>query len=462
MTKAHQVASLQHTLRRFVSAEQGNIAVIFAIVAVPIISFLGAAIDYSRANNARTSMQSAADSAALMVSKDLASGVITADQVAAKAQAYFNALFTNRDTSSVALTTTYIAKDSKGASTVVVNGTASITTDFMRVVGFPSMALNTASTATWGGTRIRVAMALDVTGSMNDNNKLSAMQTSAKSLIDTLHGLAITADDVYVSVVPFAQMVNVGKTNKAATWIDWSDWDENYGNCSSYSYKTKSSCQSANRTWTPETHNNWTGCVTDRNQPYDTTSDPPTTTATSYTAVKYEQSGSDICPAQILPMTSLYSASNVLTVKAKVDELKASGGTNQPIGMAWAWQSLRGGNPLNAPAKDPNFLYNDVIILLSDGLNTIDRWPAYGNGTVQYDGQIDARQRLLCDNIKSKTSGRSPTVFTIQVNTSGDPESAVLKYCADAGQFFPISTSAGIDAAFKAIGTSLSKLRVSR
>src|ERR1700686_3758488 len=64
-------------VRRFARADQGNIAVTFGIICVPLITFMGAAVDYSRLNAARSSMQSALDSAALMVSKDLTSGVIT-------------------------------------------------------------------------------------------------------------------------------------------------------------------------------------------------------------------------------------------------------------------------------------------------------------------------------------------------------------------------------------------------
>jgi Flp pilus assembly protein TadG len=55
--------------RRFPGADQGNIAVIFAFAALPIVSFVGAAIDYSRANSARSSMQAALDSTALMLAK---------------------------------------------------------------------------------------------------------------------------------------------------------------------------------------------------------------------------------------------------------------------------------------------------------------------------------------------------------------------------------------------------------
>src|SRR5882757_10653183 len=81
--------------RRFARADQGNIAVIFCIALVPIISFVGAAIDYSRANRARSSMQAALDSTALMLSKDLSQGLISASDVDAKAGAYFKALYTD-------------------------------------------------------------------------------------------------------------------------------------------------------------------------------------------------------------------------------------------------------------------------------------------------------------------------------------------------------------------------------
>ena len=64
MSRASIVSHLRAAARRFVGADQGNIAVIFAIAILPVISFVGAAIDYSRANSARSSMQAALDSTA--------------------------------------------------------------------------------------------------------------------------------------------------------------------------------------------------------------------------------------------------------------------------------------------------------------------------------------------------------------------------------------------------------------
>src|SRR5471032_2224649 len=129
-------ASLRNRLRgaatRFIRADEGNIAVIFAIALVPIIGFVGAAIDYTRANSARSSMQAALDTTALMLSKDLSEGTITTSQIATKAQAYFTALYTNTDAKSVSISATYTASSSLG-STIQVNGSGAVTTDFMKV-----------------------------------------------------------------------------------------------------------------------------------------------------------------------------------------------------------------------------------------------------------------------------------------------------------------------------------------
>ena len=134
---------------RFAKADQGNIAVLFAIAAVPILSFVGAAIDYTRANSARSSMQAALDSTALMVAKDLSDGTIKASDINTKAQAYFKALYTNTDAKAVTVTATYTASTGQG-STIKINGSGNVPTDFMKVAGFPQIGFDTSSTSALG------------------------------------------------------------------------------------------------------------------------------------------------------------------------------------------------------------------------------------------------------------------------------------------------------------------------
>jgi hypothetical protein len=91
-------------------------------------------------------------------------------------------------------------------------------------------------------------------------------------------------------------------------------------------------------------------------------------------------------------------------------------------------------------------------VILSDGLNTQNSW--YTNAS-----QIDARQQILCDNAKAA----GITIYSVQVNTGGDPTSAVLQYCApNASSFYMITSASQTASVFNQIGTQLSKLRVSK
>jgi hypothetical protein len=385
-----------------------------------------------------------------MLSKDLSSGTITASQISAKAQDYFKALFTATSAlPNVTVNATYTASTSMG-STIQVNGAGPYTTTFMKIAGFPTLDINAGSTSAWGNVRMRVAMVLDVTGSMADNGKMAAMQTAAKNLIDQLSALAKNTGDVYISIVPFSKDVNVGSSNYSKSWIDFTDWDAANG---SWSCTSGNNNNCNNWKWTPANHNTWTGCLTDRDQDYDTKNTTPTSSnsSTLFPAEQYAycNSSNSAYIQPIMPLSYDWS-----TLKSQIDKLVPTGNTNQGIGLAWGWMTLSTGDPMNAPAKDTNYTYKDAIILLSDGLNTQNRW--YSNAS-----QIDTRQKKLCDNAKAQPYNIN--IYTVQVNTGGDPTSSVLQYCAsNADQFYLVTSANKTVDAFKTIGDSLSKLRVAR
>lgn len=446
----HSVSGkLRSTASRFIGDREGNIAVIFAIAAIPILSFVGAAVDYTRATAARSSMQAALDSTALMLSKDLSAGTINTSQITTKATEYFNALYTNKDAKDVTVTAGYTAPTGSTPAKIVIDGTGRIVTDFMRVAGFPSMNFGTSTTTTWGNVRMRVALVLDVTGSMADDGKMDALKPAAKALVDQLSAIATTPGDIYISIVPFTKDVNVGSANYDKFWIDWTDWDAANGYSTCTAWNSKGKCTASY--WTPNNHNTWNGCVTDRTQDYDTKNTTPASgnKPTLFPAEQYSycNSGSSKYVQPIMPLTYDWTA-----LKNKIDQMVPTGNTNQGIGLAWGWMTLSSGEPFNAPAKDPNFVYKDALVILSDGLNTQNRW--YSNAS-----QIDARQKILCDNAKAANI----TIYTVQVNTGGDPTSAVLKYCAqNTSSFYLITNASQTASVFSQIGTQLSKLRVAK
>ena len=162
-----------------------------------------------------------------MVSKDLTDNKITESEIDAKAKAYFAALYTGKigTVSAADIHATYTPKNSSGISNVLITGSGTMRTDFMRVAGFPNLNYESGSTAAWGNTRMRVAMVLDNTGSMAQNGKMAAMQTAAKDMIDTLSSYNKQTGDVYISIIPFTKDVNVGTTNVDASWINWTEWE---------------------------------------------------------------------------------------------------------------------------------------------------------------------------------------------------------------------------------------------
>src|ERR1700761_3044269 len=215
---------LRRALTAFAGARGGNVALTFAMATLPIIGGVGAAVDFSRANSIKSALQAALASTALMLSKEAATD--TASQLQTNATAYFKALFNRADAPSPTITASYT---SSGGSTIVVNGSVSMATKFLGVLGYNSLTINSSSTTTWGATRLRVALVLDNTGSMAQDNKLTALKSATKGLLTQLQSAATNNGDVYVSIIPFSKDVNVGSSYYNANWIDWTDWNSNNG-----------------------------------------------------------------------------------------------------------------------------------------------------------------------------------------------------------------------------------------
>jgi Flp pilus assembly protein TadG len=567
------LCTLPQTLRRFQADRGGNVIVTFALCLLPVFGLVGAAIDYSRANSARTALQAALDATALMMANDAQT---LNDQAAinTKANSFFVAQFHKQGVELDPLHTTY----NSTTRTLDMRATAKVqNTPFYWVLNPAqrNMPIGSSTQVKWGS-RLRVALALDTTGSMDSSNKIGQLKNAVASTggaIDQLSALNVNTGDVYISVVPFAVHVNPGSASYTETWIDWTQWEapptnwtpdpsvgpgsdcpwpsngdlgyrctriptsgpRNLANCvagtdnnddcistipSSGTYSgylcpswdtgrvkpsrgyryyngcynsvldanhpkwtcTGSSCDCGSRSncscsgsgssklckqsgyrhdWIVNARSTWTGCVMDRGTTAgpatsttvgnDQNADTPGTTAdTKFPADQYVLP----CPAVMRGLANDWSQ-----MKTHVNNMSTDGATNQPIGLVWAWQSLKGGGPLTVPSKDPNFQYEEIIILLSDGLNTQDRW--WGNGSSP-ETKVDDRMSGTTGTCQKIKDARI-TIYTVQVNTSGDPESALLKNCAtDVNKYFHLRQAGEMPDTFKQIVRDISKLRIAR
>jgi Flp pilus assembly protein TadG len=437
--------------RIFLRDRRGSIMPFFAMTLLVILAIIGMSIDYTRATLANAKMQAALDATALALSANAAT--LNSTDLTTEANTYFRGMYTGTALTTPTITVAY---SNVNNPQIVLSGTGTMRTFFLGLppLNLSSMNISASSTIAWGQSRLRVALVLDNTGSMADSGKITALQTATKNLLNQLKAAATNNGDVYVSIIPFVKDVNVGWSNSNASWIDWTDWDANNGTCSKGSYSTQNSCQNNKGTWTPDQHSTWNGCVTDRGLPAPTSTPSPQNYDTNVTAPAVgnvgtlfpaEQYGS--CPLQLKGLSYDWTAMTTM-----VNQMSPNGNTNQAIGLAWGWLSLVGGGPLTAPAMDPNYQYQQVIILLTDGLNTQDRW--YSNAS-----QIDSRQQTTCNNIKNA----GITLYTVQVDTGGDPTSTLLQNCAtDSSKFFLLTTASQIITTFNTIGRNISKLHIAQ
>ena len=106
-------------------------------------------------------------------------------------------------------------------------GTAAyqVPTSFMRLATISSLPVGATSGAVMGTKGIELALVLDVSSSMEDNNKIGSLQAAASALVNIIYsdhpdttGGVTTRANTYISIVPFDGRVNTQKYN--ANWLN--------------------------------------------------------------------------------------------------------------------------------------------------------------------------------------------------------------------------------------------------
>lgn len=285
----------------FLSDRRGSVAPIFALAIIPVIGLAGAAVDYGRANSIRAALQSSLDATTLAMAR--VAPTVTEAELQTQANAYFRALLNQPEAKDVTLSVNY---STSGGSSLTIDVAGSVDTTFMRIMGYSKLSIGSSSTVQWGNQRLRVALALDNTGSMSSAGKITALKTAAKNLLDQLRDAASQNGDVYVSIIPFSKDVNVDSANYSRAWVRWDLWDANNGSCklkwSSHHFSTPAdsdTCMAVGGKWTSDNHRKWNGCVTDRDRNYDTANTPPASAvATQFPAEQYSS-----CPTALMGLS---------------------------------------------------------------------------------------------------------------------------------------------------------------
>lgn len=198
------------SIRKFIRDTKGAFAMQFALMAVPLCVCTGLAIDGGRAFLAHYELASALDAAALAAGSTLDEDA-DLDEVA---RLFVEKNFKTQHDEPIDLE--LILSDDDDVLTL--QGTVKINTFFMPLVGQPYVEVSAESEVRRGGNHVEVALALDVTGSMNAT-RMAGLTAASKALIDEVVGTIQTPYFSKVAVVPWAQSVHVGNTHVDASAV---------------------------------------------------------------------------------------------------------------------------------------------------------------------------------------------------------------------------------------------------
>jgi Flp pilus assembly protein TadG len=216
-------------IRTFGRSRDGNIALWFALMLLPLLLAVGAAIDYARAATLRAKLQQATDAAILAVAP--LAGQKTDAELKALAESYLrSAMKEPLDTMG--------GRDAHVDSIVVTSdrGDVTITSSavydpvFMNIGALrqQTITLGTLSRSLASDVNYEIALVIDNSGSMGNRagwgwsapTKMAATKTAALSLIDAMFSTTSGASRTKISLVPFNLSVEVGTEYARYPWTD--------------------------------------------------------------------------------------------------------------------------------------------------------------------------------------------------------------------------------------------------
>jgi Flp pilus assembly protein TadG len=410
-------------LRAFARDAKGNVAILFGLALIPMLIGVGVAIDYGRALIIRDRMADAADAAALAIGSWPNQ---TPDELKTRAQQFFNANYPPSTLGTVGALDVQVTDDN---IFVTVKGT--MQTTFMKLANIDSLNVGASTTVAKKERNIELALVLDITGSMNQGGKLSAMKSAATKMVSTLFDGKETSDTLKIAVVPFSVAVNIGSDKLNSGWLDKNTYSAANAAADPIAFEDYNSNGISNLSALnlyTKVGKSWSGCVRERGDAYELTDDPPSSgtpatqfvpyfapdepdsaSGTSYsntylgdgsyssaTCIKTASSSNDNkrqcntakyksfsssggpyynCPpaaSKVLALTNTQS-----TITSAINSLAANGNTVIPAGLLWGWRTLSPTAPFTEGAAYDDEKWVKALVLLTDGENDVS---GGGNG----------------------------------------------------------------------------------
>jgi Flp pilus assembly protein TadG len=203
--------------RRFGRDERGVFAVLFGLMAIVLVALAGAVVDYVALEQTKNRAQIALDAAALALQPRIYD--LTNDQLKPLAQGLVNDRIMEGGLNDGITAQIDSVVEDEDEGSLYLEATVSVPTAFVSLVGVPQLGGVIISEATQGSTNIEVAVALDLSNSMNNSipngsggytTKIASLRTALNQLIELVVQVDQSPTYSKMALVPYSQAVNVG------------------------------------------------------------------------------------------------------------------------------------------------------------------------------------------------------------------------------------------------------------
>jgi Mg-chelatase subunit ChlD len=439
----------------------GSVSIIAALSLIGLMGMAGLAIDYGRITSTRQELQTMADAALIAAATSARSN--QDPQTAADVSLSSNWATKRRESTAAIVISSLPNNELEGLASTQLPMT------FSRLLGWQKVDISVKASVVYGQSSVELALVLDTTGSMI-GQPLSDLQTATKTLLDNAYAPPGATDKVKVAVVPFAQYVNVGTSNRGKAWMsvpaDTSTTSNQcttsspvigVSNCTTktatgyndgvpYTYTYQDCTYQYGppvTTCGPQTSTtSWNGCAGSRNYPKD--NDATVTASQPVPGVM-----NTWCGTEMLRLTKDRTA-----IDSTISSFAAGGETYIPAGLLWGWRAISPDAPFaDGAAYSGAASAKKAIVLMTDGANTKSpNYPDHEGSDATKANQLMAE---TCTAIKAKKI----TVYTVAFNVTDQAAKDRLSACASSpSQFFDAPSASQLSAAFQKIGQTLAAL----
>ena len=469
-------ARLASGLPGFLRDRSGAVVVIYALSVIPVLGLTGASLDYSRANEARSGYQSAADAAVLAATT---SGLPTLQAREDFARSIFLA---NAPSGGHELTGFQLSETDEGYS-LSVSGKVDAT--LLEIMGIDAVRFAVGSEAVAAGQPLEISFVIDATRSMLSGSRWRTAYSSLDAMLETLDGGS--DGEVYVTVVPMGDAVNIGNARQDWVWgLEGQDDDaggnrgrRGHWNDEEYEGQGSENDQGRRGHRDEETGpgddlldpDDWAGCVFAREEP---TSDNPYHLTDAVPGdllfeVMDQNARNHAYPGRgerqfKCPNPIIGPSQDIDDVMRDVDRIRAAGTGRFDQGMAWGWRAVSAN--WNGLWDVPNYPDTEgerekVIVYITDGNSTMEEWRFDG---IDEWGWNNAGTEMLGNlvSVCEQAKAQGITVFTLFVEGNRHAESYMQDCASSPAHFFDVTRNDDMAAAFTTMGAKLSEARLVR